>query len=268
MNISAIIQQIFSLPAAEGKKGCWKVAGCSLPGTAHVRRGRTCEDSSDWFASNELLVIAVADGAGSAAQAAVGSALAVRTALRTIKDIHLKICPITDKTATHALEITCQNTLNTLCAKAAESGTEPHDMASTLILVVATRSFVAAAQVGDGAVVVIDDKGNLTALTTPTNGEFANETVLLGCMPTLDVQIGTLTKFHLKSIAVITDGIQRLALRMPKGIPHEPFFNPLFERLQRLPESEMEKVLKEFLDSPRVNTRTDDDKTLVTACAL
>lgn len=266
--LSLIRRAFFPLLPAVVPENSWKVAGCSLPGTTHQRRGRSCEDASDWFRSGELLAIAVADGAGSASQAALGSALAVRTALDTILDLHLKICPITAKTATQTLGITCQKTRDTLCAKAIEIGVEPSDLASTLILVVANRTFVAAAQIGDGAVVVKDQEENLTALTTPMNGEFANETILMGCGSPVDVQYKSLAKFRLKSVAVFTDGLQRLALRMPQGIPHEPFFMPLFERLQRLSEPEMEKMLNEFLNSPRLEARTDDDKTLITAQVL
>jgi hypothetical protein len=198
----------------------------------------------------------------------LGSTLAVSTTLGSLLDSHTKVCPITSETAKSALALACQSTLNALSDKAAELDVEPRDLASTLILVVASQNFCAAAQIGDGAVVVTDDNENLIALTTPINGEFANQTALLGCMQTMDVQIGSLPEYRPKSIAVFTDGLQRLALRMPQGIPHEPFFRPLFKRFHDLPESEMENFLKEFLNSPRVNTLTDDDKTLVTAHVL
>jgi hypothetical protein len=252
-------------PAVE--KTCWKIADCSLPGTAHLRRGRICEDAVGRFVRDGLLGIAVSDGAGSAPQAALGSALAVRTALLTLLNHHLEICPITADNAAQVLAGTFSQTVNTLCDRAAEMGAEPRDLACTLIVVVASANFVFAAQVGDGAVVLQNDDGNLACLTKPTNGEFANETILMGCAPTMDVQIRSFgfPEFPLKSIAVFTDGLQRLALRMPPCEPHEPFFQPLFERLQCLTVPEMENFLQEFLDSSRVNARTDDDKTLVTA---
>ena len=144
-------------------------------------------------------------------------------------------------------------------------GAEPRDLACTLIVVVASPNFVFAAQIGDGAVVLKDDEGNLHSLTTPTNGEFANETILMGCSETLDIHIRSFAKFKLRSVAVFSDGLQRLSLRMPECEPHAQFFEPLFGRLQHSTEPDMEKFLREFLDSPRVNNRTDDDKTLVAA---
>ena len=257
-----------TMPATLDKKTCWKIAGHSAPGTAHLRRGRTCEDNCDWFMEDELLGIAVADGAGSASHGAIGSALVVRTALKTLLDLHLKVCPITAKTSALALGLACQKVQNSLAVKAIELGIEPSDLATTLIIVVASRSFVATAHVGDGAVVVSDQDGKLTTLTTPTNGEFANETVLLGCRSTIDFKIKTLAKFRLKSLAVFSDGLQRLALKMPQGIPHAPFFRPIFNRLQSQTGSEIDQFLKAFLNSTAVNNRTDDDKSLVIAHVL
>jgi serine/threonine protein phosphatase PrpC len=265
MNLLTKILRFISPSATPYKTNCWKVAGCSLPGTAHLRRGRFCEDSFGSLVNDDLLGIAVADGAGSAAQAALGSKLAVRTALLALREQHLKAGPITADNAKEALIVACRQTLNTLCDRAAEIGAEPRDLACTLIIVIASRNFVFAAQVGDGAVVLKDDDGNLHCLTTPTNGEFANETILMGCSQTLDVQIRSFPRYQLKSIAVFSDGLQRLSLRMPECEPHAQFFHPLFDRLQHLTEPDMEKFLQEFLDSPGVNNRTDDDKTLVTA---
>jgi len=255
-------------PAIE--TGSWKIAECSLPGTGHLRRGRCCEDAAGWFRLGSLLGVAIADGAGSAPQAARGSALAVRTALLTLRHHHLNICPLTANTAKQALVAACEHTVNAHCAMAQEMGVNRSDLATTLILVVASPDFVRAVQIGDGAVVVKNTKGNLTCLTTPINGEFANEVPLIGCAPAIYVQMGSLPQmpedvYHLKSIAVFSDGIQRLALKLPQGEPHPPFFTPLFERLECLAEPEMEELLRAFLDSPRVNARTDDDKTLVTA---
>lgn len=266
MNIFSFLRAALPQPkiAAE-KKARWKIAGCSLPGTAHLRRGRTCEDSVGWFADDELLVIAVADGAGSAALPALGSALAVRTAINSFLAWQSDGAAFNSTNATLILGRTCQCVLNTISERSTELGVEPRDLASTLILVVANRDFCAAAQIGDGAVVLKDESGNLVSLATPTNGEFANETVLLGCTPWIDVCISSISEFPIKSIAVFTDGLQRLALRLPQGEPHAPFFMPLFDRLASLCEPEMEKVIRDFLDSPRVNARTDDDKSLVTA---
>jgi hypothetical protein len=252
------------------ESGSWKIADCSLAGTGHLRRGRGCEDAGGWFRDGSLLCIAVADGAGSAPQAALGSSIAVHTALLALREHHMNVSPISAQNAKSALVAACRQTVSTLCITADGLGADRCHLACTLILLVASPNFVFAAQIGDGAVVVKDANGNLISLTTPINGEFANEAPLIGCAPSMDVQVRSLPRkpgdtFRLKSIAAFSDGIMRLALKLPQGEPHPPFFTPLFDRLECLAEPDMKKMIQNFLNSPRVNARTDDDKTLITA---
>jgi hypothetical protein len=65
---------------------------------------------------------------------------------------------------------------------------------------------------------------------------------------------------------VLSDGLLRLALRLPSGEPYPPFFQPLFGfAAAALPEDQANEQLSAFLNSKRVCDRTDDDKTLVLA---
>ena len=68
-------------------------------------------------------------------------------------------------------------------------------------------------------------------------------------------------------IAVFSDGLQSLALQYETKTPYEPFFAPFFTYLETASKSdaEVEEELRDYLDSPRVNARTDDDKSLVLA---
>ena len=66
-------------------------------------------------------------------------------------------------------------------------------------------------------------------------------------------------------MALFTDGLQTLALDYTRAA-HSPFFAPMFAALS----SETEPggllgPLSAFLESPAVNERTDDDKTLILA---
>ena len=73
-------------------------------------------------------------------------------------------------------------------------------------------------------------------------------------------------------IALLTDGLQLLALHYPRRQAHEPFFRPLFQHLRAFPEpgcpEPLTAALERFLDSPAVNQRTHDDKTLILATRL
>jgi hypothetical protein len=70
----------------------------------------------------------------------------------------------------------------------------------------------------------------------------------------------------ISELAVLTDGLQRLALDFAIRAPYPAFFQPLFSGLRTAAgQDSLTEHFQAFLDSPRVNDRTDDDKTLVFA---
>jgi hypothetical protein len=140
------------------------------------------------------------------------------------------------------------------------------DLATTLIVVAATPEVVSAAQVGDGAVVVGEPEGNIIALTSPGSGDYINETTFLSASMALDTAQVTVWHGGVAYIAVLSDGLQMLALKMPSGVPHVPFFSPLFRFVaSATDERQAQEQLMAFLRSPRVRQSVDDDLTLLLA---
>ena len=63
----------------------WHVAAASARGTSHEKTGQPCQDAHDWrILPDDGLVVAVADGASSAALGQIGAMLASWTAATTI----------------------------------------------------------------------------------------------------------------------------------------------------------------------------------------
>jgi hypothetical protein len=151
-------------------------------------------------------------------------------------------------------------------SKASALGTAARELACTLLVAIARPDFIAAAQVGDGAVVGANGDGDLFPLTTPTSAEYLNETTFLTSPNALEaLQIRT-WRGPLAHWAMLTDGLQMLALKMPEGAPHRPFFAPLFKFLADQPDPAQAKtLLDDFLRSGRVRQRSDDDMTLILA---
>jgi hypothetical protein len=138
------------------------------------------------------------------------------------------------------------------------------ELATTLILVVATLERVASVQIGDGAVVVRDEAGKLVALTVPQSGEYANETTFLTVPNALATAQVCLWHGTPSYVVVFSDGLQRLALTMPDGTPHAPFFLPFFRVVGTgMHATAAQAQIEAFLGSQRVKERTDDDVTLV-----
>jgi hypothetical protein len=65
-------------------------------------------------------------------------------------------------------------------------------------------------------------------------------------------------------ICASTDGLERLAIQISDWTPFAPFFNPLEQYLRETDNLEKsDEYLMSFLNSERLNARTDDDKTLL-----
>ncbi len=244
----------------------WRVAAASVRGVSHARSEQPCQDAhAVAVLSNGALVVAVADGAGSAAMSEVGSALAAETAVAAIATAQ-ELPAATDATGwqnllTEALRL-AQLRLET---EAERREVDLNALATTLLLAVATSTATAVIQVGDGAIVVGDADGGARALTFPLHGEYANTTVFLTGPDALEaVQFG----LHPPAayLALFSDGLQRIALDMATGMPFAPFFLPLFRFVANEPDADAAQAqLMEFLSSPRVQERSDDDITLALA---
>jgi hypothetical protein len=151
-------------------------------------------------------------------------------------------------------------------AAAAEQQASLSDLATTLILLVGTPQYIATAQIGDGAVVLADEQGELLALTLPRSGEYCNETVFLHSKGSIEQAQINVWQGTPAALAMLTDGLQMLALTMPQGQPHAPFFAPLWRFAKSaMNEEEAARQLVAFLQSPRITARSDDDLTLLLA---
>jgi len=97
-------------------------------------------------------------------------------------------------------------------------------------------------------------------------GEYANETHFLIQADALDQLVIDVYDTRVSALAVMSDGLIRLALRMPSQEPHAPFFQPLLNFVESTTDAAgAARQLSAFLASERVNARTDDDKSLVLA---
>lgn len=278
---------VSSITGPDVKSFEWRVAGVSVAGTSHVRSGLVCQDNRAWFDAGDIVGMAIADGAGSKPFSEHGSAVAVRAAIvHLVEQYERGSLKNSDEKAggwlsrwfcfkpkkqddddglRMRLKQSFAAAAKAVEVEAAELGTTPQELATTLIVTLAGPDFVAAAQVGDGAVVVEDENSNLFALTAPTTGEFVNETVFL-TSPSAPLRLqANVRRLRPVNLAMFSDGLQMLALKMPSGEPHAPFFSPLFRYITTTSELEAERGLKDFLKSNRVGSRTDDDLTLILA---
>lgn len=245
----------------------WRVVAASICGRAHARVHDPCQDAHAWRTlPGEILFAAVADGAGSAAQGGVGAEIAAARAVEHLAAAGAAL-PRLASGWDHLLRESLEASRRALEEEAVIRDLAPRDLATTLIVLAIAPGAVAVGQIGDGAAILREAGGALTALTRPALSEYVNHTTFLTSDEALaTAQVVTRLGPVGEAVALLTDGLQRLALRMPEGEPHAPFFAPLFRFLDEatdLPAAHRE--LEAFLGSERIQERTDDDLTLLLA---
>lgn len=242
----------------------WSVVAASITGEAHLKQGKGNEDF--FCLASRLdgsLVLAVSDGAGSAVCGAEGAELATTFVLEFLSETKL----LTTEESWQALMLeTAQHVHERLEYHSITQEKDIKDFACTLLVAVLTPSHIAALQIGDGAIVGMNNE-TMSRLTKATHGEYASETIFvtsqdfLGSCSCVVIPLETLN-----GIALLTDGLEPVAMNLQTGEPFEPFFTPLFRFAYSEKDSyEKNQILSEFLASERISKRTHDDKTLVLA---
>ena len=214
-----------------------------------------------------LLVGAVADGAGSAPHGDQGAQVAARRAVETLAESACNLKPSDDDDQWNRLLLSAMEVARGYVGVSAAVRNKPaRQLATTLILFAAMPDMVAAAQIGDGAIVLQDQGGKVRSLTCPQSGEYINTTTFLVSPDAFKSVQHKIWRGAYTSIAALTDGLQMLALTMPEGLPHPQFFAPLFAFLDNARNTdEAVAELDSFLRSEKITNRADDDLTLMLA---
>jgi hypothetical protein len=243
----------------------WAVIGASTIGTSHEQLGTPCQDAHEVLrvksGDDDLLLIAIADGAGSASHSQIGSAEAVRHLIALVAET----CPALKEVTKEVMRGWMEAVLNHLKKVCEREGVSIGQLACTLLMGIVSKNEAVFGQIGDGAWVV-EKEAAWIAATWPQNGEYVNVTTFLTTDGALDTLQFERVQGNISAVAGFTDGIQTLALNFGARLPHQPFFSPMFVALRSCKdETELIAPLQKFLASDSVTSRTDDDKTLVVA---
>lgn len=253
----------------------WNLISASVAGSSHSRDGTPCQDAYQCtLTENGWLLIAVADGAGSAKHSQLGAVRAVQAVITWLEEALQATVPQDEAGWEGLLFEAFERARAAVLALAAQDDRPARLFASTLTVVIASDDWLVTGQVGDGVVVAQTASGELLTVLPPQRGEYANETYFLIADDALDSFTGRIYRQNenlepLSALAVMTDGLLRLAFDLSEDRPHAPFFKPLLDFAANPKNlSRAHEQLRAFLDSPRINARTDDDKTLVLAAKI
>jgi hypothetical protein len=269
---TGIVDPTRSLPAnvAVSCSSGWRLVTGQKRGSHHEAMGMSCEDSyRAAILPPDVLLIAVADGAGSVRYAELGANTVSQCSLEYLRSriSATQIAP--DAAAAESmLREAMAAALEGVQAEASALDVMVRELSSTLILVIGRRDFVAVAQVGDGAAIITDEQEKIIALTTPKTGEYINEITFLTSSEAIQKAQLKIWQGRACGLAAFSDGLQMLCLKWPEYLPHEPFFAPLFRFVASASDdSQIVSEIAQFLSSTRIREFTDDDLTLVLASA-
>ncbi len=243
----------------------WKILAAKATGASHKKLGLGCQDFYRYEQINQkYFIAALADGAGSATEGELGANKAVNHTIENIKSSILQgnsdLLEITKTAITKARE--------EIIKTAKKQSTPLKDYATTLLAVLIDDNYGVAAQIGDGVIVVKDDENSWSWVFWPQHGEYVNNTHFLTDEDALNlIQIDKFDRTN--EIAMITDGLERLALNMSNKRAHNPFFEGFTMPLKKPHEAgEINKLnnqLQRYLDSEIIQNKTDDDVSIVLA---
>ncbi len=251
----------------------WKVIGQSVIGSSHVQAGRGCDDAHHYqiiktAGNDEALICFASDGAGSAKFAAQAAETSVRVAVELAGELFCDHESLNEEN----LLLLAEKAYDRLEQLAAKAEVPKNEFSCTLLGVILLPGKAGFLQIGDGAVIRNDGNNYFTHIFWPHNGEYQNSTAFLIDDPNMrHLKVKTVEE-DIHEIGILTDGLQMLALNNETQTVHQPFFTNLFHWLRKANEPEHVSILNnklaDYLSGDIINSRTDDDKTLLLATKL
>lgn len=259
-------------------QGSWRYALASAIGSSHVRSGTPCQDASacEVFspAGASTFIGIVSDGAGSAPLSQVGARTACqiwREEAEAVLALGGGVAALDRDFALEALE-RLQVTLTRLARRARRP---LRDFACTLLFAALDERSAAFAQIGDGAIVISSAGAeSLPAARRydwvfwPQQGEYANQTHFATEAGAAQRLCFEQRSEPIEELALFSDGLQGLVLDSRLRTAHGRFFEPMFVAVRYAAPGRSEglcRSLERFLCSRAIESRTDDDKSLILA---
>lgn len=256
------------------KFGTWRYAVASVIGTSHEKTGQPCQDASNCRIiqtkdQDPVLVAVVSDGAGSAKYSDIGAKLACELFLNEM-DIFFECEKLPEELDEDFVKAWIKYFQDEVARRAEIQNVRSREYACTFLAAVVGLNWATFIQIGDGAIVISssEEPEQYNWVFWPNKGEFENTTFFI-------TEENAIEKINIDSmghsidkVSIFTDGLQALTLHYQSKTAFQPFFRPIFASLDDDISIKLDNInsnLAIFLDSPSVNARTDDDKTLLIA---
>lgn len=190
----------------------WQLLGVSVRGRSHGHHATHRDDAMAVHADGELLLLAVADGAGSSALSRIGAAVVAemavtRTAARfTAEAAEASTASRLGTAMAHAVHDAAVQ----LHALATVAEVSPVALRTTLILVAVLGDLMLVSQVGDGAVLVQKRDGRVVRVGAQRESAWAGEVTCFvpdACAMTQAAELRQVDASDVQLLALMTDGV-------------------------------------------------------------
>ncbi|HVE59964.1 MAG TPA: PP2C family serine/threonine-protein phosphatase [Pyrinomonadaceae bacterium] len=251
----------------------WRTAHASAIGQAHINQNTECQDrfacqTIETAADGEVLIAVVADGAGSTTDGQIGAGIACEIFTKEVTDfLSAKDASVKSLTADFG-RLWISYFQKKIAEISLANKKELRDYASTFVGAVIGAHSAVFYQVGDGGIVfsTSGDAKSYRFAIAPVETEYVNVTEFVTDETAAESLRFELIKEAVEDLILFSDGIYAVAVDYQMGQPHEPFLMPMIAPLRNgnAPNGLNEK-LENFLSSPKINEKTDDDKTIILA---
>lgn len=251
----------------------WHTSFATVIGTSHQKQDTICQDAGCCERillndNTEILLAMVSDGAGSASKSDIASKAIVELFLSEFKKTILEGNSL--KNIDKAFVINwLESVRDHITILATEASVPIREYACTVLCAIVGVKEAIFFQLGDGAIVVSkNDSEEYSPVFWPQHGEYANQTnFVIQSNFDENLEFSYLTE-QFDKIAVFTDGLERLVLDFTSRTAHAPAFSTIFDWLAKKEITDNNTqcpALAAYLSSEYINSRTDDDKTLIMA---
>lgn len=276
--------------------GEWIVVGASVQGNGHISMDLPCQDSCGYKYLQDGWGIAVtSDGAGSAKNSQVGSAIAVQRAIVHFENLIRKENWIAkDTLPTESQWMKCSYKCLKLIhdeieAFSKQKNVDFKSLSSTIIVVIHTPIGLLVCHIGDGRAGYMDMEGQWHSLITPHKGEEANQTIFIPSefwnipfyeMSGAVVPEARIITSKVSAFTLMSDGCESTSWQCnlfdeaagkyyDPNTPHKPFFDSVVETLKYfrkdgIPHEERKNKWAAFIkDGNKSFIKESDDKTMI-----
>lgn len=152
----------------------WNVIQCAVQGRSHIRDDIPCQDKTYSLYVNDVQVIALADGAGSASLSHYGADTVTKYICSELTEKFDEY--YSNDNGVIVKQKLIDGLLKSLIEKSIQLECKTKDLASTLLFVAIKNDNFILAHIGDGVIGYLKND-ELKIASQPENGEFANTTI-------------------------------------------------------------------------------------------